>query len=53
MITNIGNYDIFMTVNAANQAQATITGLGPGRLTWEGHLEMNYNSGVFKGQETM
>jgi hypothetical protein len=53
MITNIGNYDIFMTVNAANQAQATITGLGPGRLTWEGHLEMNYNSRVFKGQETM
>jgi hypothetical protein len=53
MLTNIGSYDIFMTVNASNQAQATITGLGPGRLTWEGHLEMNYNSRVFKGQETM
>lgn len=53
MLTNIGNYDIFMTVNSANQAEATITGLGPGKLTWEGHLEMNYNSKVFKGQETM
>jgi len=53
MITNIGNYDILMTVNAANQALATITGLGPGRLSWEGHLEMIYNSRVFKGQETM
>jgi hypothetical protein len=53
MLTNIGNYDIFMTVNSGNQAVATITGLGPGKLTWEGHLEMNYNSRVFKGQETM
>jgi hypothetical protein len=53
MLTNIGNYDIFMTVNSANQAEATITGLGPGKLTWEGHLEMNFNSKVFKGQETM
>jgi len=53
IITNIGNYDILMTVNAANKALATITGLGPGRLSWEGHLEMIYNSRVFKGQETM
>jgi hypothetical protein len=52
MITNVGNYDIFMTVNAENHAVATITGLGPGRLTWEGHLEMSYNSRVFKGQRT-
>jgi hypothetical protein len=53
MLTNIGTYDIFMTVNSANQAEATITGLGPGKLTWEGHLEMNYNSRVFKGQESL
>jgi hypothetical protein len=53
VLTSIGNYDIFMTVNSANQAEATISGLGPGKLTWEGHLEMNYNSKVFKGQETL
>lgn len=53
LFSNIGSYDIFMTVNSSNVASATITGLGPGRLTWEGHLEMMYNSRVFKGQRTL
>jgi hypothetical protein len=52
LLTNIGIYDIFMTVTSDNHAEATITGLGPGRLTWEGHLETVNNSGVFKGRET-
>ena len=30
LVTNIGNFDIFMTVNSDNHAIATITGLGPG-----------------------
>ena len=51
--SNIGNYDVFLTVNSVNHAEATITGLGPGRLTWEGHLEMSYNSRVFKGQRSL
>jgi hypothetical protein len=51
--SNIGNYDVFLTVTSSNNATATITGLGPGRLTWEGHLEMTYNSRVFKGQRSI
>lgn len=53
LFSNIGSYDIFLTVNSSNVASATITGLGPGRLTWDGHLEMLYNSRVFKGQRTL
>lgn len=53
LLTNIGHYDIFMTVTADNRASATITGLGHGRLTWEGHLETVNNSRVFKGQDTI
>jgi hypothetical protein len=52
LMSNIGNYDIFMMVSADNHATATITGLGPGKLTWEGHLEAGYNSSVFKGQDS-
>jgi hypothetical protein len=52
LLTNIGNYDIFMTVSSDNHAIATISGLGPGKLTWEGHLETINNSRIFKGQET-
>lgn len=51
--TNIGHYDVFLTVNADNNATATITGLGPGKLTWDGHLETVNNSRVFKGQDTI
>jgi hypothetical protein len=53
LLTNIGNFDIFMTVTADNYASATITGSGPGRLTWKGHLETIDNSRVFKGQNTI
>ena len=51
--TNIGYYDILMFINADNNATATITGLGPGKLTWEGHLQTLDNSRVFKGQNTI
>lgn len=47
--SNIGHYDVVLDVNAANYAQATITGLGPGKLTWVGHLVTVDNSRVFKG----
>jgi hypothetical protein len=53
LLTNIGNYDIFMTVTSDNHAIATISGLGPGKLTWEGHLTSLNNSRVFKGQNTI
>lgn len=50
MLTNLGNYDIWMNVSSDAHASATITGLTPGRLTWDGHLSTVYNSRVFKGQ---
>lgn len=50
LLTNIGNYDVSMLVSADAGARATITGLGPGKLTWEGHLETVGNSRVFKGR---
>jgi hypothetical protein len=52
LLTNIGNYDVLMTVTAANQATATITGSGGGKLIWQGHLRALNNSRVFKGQNT-
>jgi hypothetical protein len=52
LMSNIGSYDIFMNVTADNHATATITGIGPGKLTWDGHLTTIDNSRVFKGQDT-
>ncbi len=53
ILTNIGNYDILMMVTADNYAMATISGLGPGELTWKGHLVTIDNSRIFKGDETI
>ena len=53
LMTQIGQFDIFLTVNADNNASSTISGLGPGKLTWVGHLETVDNSRVFKGQDTI
>jgi hypothetical protein len=52
LLTEIGYFDIFLMVNADNNASATITGLGSGKLTWVGHLQTVDNSAVFKGQNT-
>jgi Domain of unknown function (DUF4251) len=51
--TQIGHYDVLMTVNAANNASATITGTTPGKLIWVGHLESLGFSRVFKGQNSI
>ena len=51
--TQIGFYDVMMTVNAANNASATITGTYPGKLTWSGHLEGLGYSKVYKGQNSI
>jgi hypothetical protein len=50
LFSNIGHYDVLMYVSSNTRASATITGLGPGRLTWEGHLVPLNNSRVFKAQ---
>jgi hypothetical protein len=53
LMTNIGHYDVSMVIMSDSRAMATITGLGPGKLTWEGHLMTLNNSRVFKGQNTI
>ncbi len=53
LITNIGHYDVSMIVSADTRASATVSGLGRGRLIWDGHLETTENSRVFKGQNTI
>jgi len=53
LLTNMGNYDIFMSVNSDNNALATISGSGRGKLTWVGHLKTVNNSTVFKGRESL
>lgn len=50
--TNIGFYDVFLTVNADNNARATISGLGSGKLTYNGHISTIDNSNIFKGTKT-
>jgi hypothetical protein len=52
ILTDIGSYDVFLTVNADNRARATITGLWPGKLIYNGYLNTLGNTGVFKGQRT-
>lgn len=51
--TNMGTYDVLMFIGADNHASATIRGLEPGWLTWQGELYTIKNSRVFKGQETI
>jgi hypothetical protein len=53
LLTTIGNFDIFMTVSADNNASATISGTNSGKLTWTGHLATVNNSRVFKGMNTI
>ena len=53
ILTQIGHYDVLLMVSSDNHATATISGLLPGKLTWEGHLETIYNSRIFKGQNTI
>jgi hypothetical protein len=52
LFTNIGSYDVSMLISSNNRAKATITGLGPGNLTWDGYLVTLDNSRAFKGHNT-
>jgi hypothetical protein len=50
--TNIGFYDVLLTVSSDNFARATITGLTPGKLIYTGRIRSPYDSRVYKGQNT-
>jgi hypothetical protein len=52
LVTNLGNYDVIMHVGANHNASATITGLGPGKLTWSGYLHPAEGARIFTGQQT-
>jgi hypothetical protein len=53
VITNIGSYDVALTVDSDNNATARISGLTPGTLIYEGHLETIFNAKVFKGENSI
>lgn len=50
VLTNIGAYDISMTINSDNIVRATISGVNRGKLIYDGKLESFNNSIVYKGQ---
>ncbi|HOP00293.1 MAG TPA: DUF4251 domain-containing protein [Bacteroidales bacterium] len=52
LVTNLGNYDVLMHVGANGNASATISGLGPGKLTWSGYLLPVEDSRIYEGQIT-
>jgi hypothetical protein len=49
--TNIGFYDITMTIGADNNARATISGLTRNKLIYVGHIESVNFANIFKGQD--
>jgi hypothetical protein len=51
--TNIGHYDVVMTVRPDGSSRATISGISSDKLTWEGHLEVSGNTRVFKGYNSI
>lgn len=51
--TDLGSYEIIMTVEADATATATITGETRGSLTYRGNLVAAYNSKVIKGQRSL
>ena len=50
IVSDIGIYDIAMTIYSNNKARATITGLTPGKLVYAGWIVALYNSKVYKGR---
>ena len=51
--TSLGIYDISLSVTSDNHARAVISGLTPGQLIYEGHLQSVGASRVFKGSNTI
>ncbi len=53
VMTNIGIYDVTMTVYSDRYARATITGLTPGKLVYVGRIENSDTSGFYKGHNSI
>lgn len=48
--TNIGHYDIFMIVGSDGSARATLSGIYPGKLVWDGDIVAIDDSRIYKGR---
>jgi hypothetical protein len=53
LVTNIGVYDVDMTVYSNRYARATISGLTRGKLTYEGQIQNLYESRVYRGRNSI
>jgi hypothetical protein len=53
VISNIGIYDVYMTINSDRIARATITGLTRGKLVYDGRIKTIYNSRIYKGSNSI
>jgi hypothetical protein len=53
LLTNLGIYDISMTVGSDFRASAVITGLTSGKIIYKGRLKSGFDSKVFKGHSTI
>jgi hypothetical protein len=53
LVSDIGIYDVYMTINSDRAARATITGLSRGQLIYVGRIETINNSGFFKGHNSI
>jgi hypothetical protein len=53
VVTNIGIYDVAMRISGNGMARATITGLSRGELIYDGRIQTIYNSGAFKGRNSI
>jgi hypothetical protein len=53
VMTNIGIYDVAMTINSDKNARAEISGLGPGKLIYNGHILNPWESKAYKGRNTI
>jgi hypothetical protein len=53
VVTNIGIYDVSMTIDSNNFARATISGLSRGKLVYDGRIRPIGKSGFYKGMNTI
>jgi hypothetical protein len=53
VVTDIGIYDVNMTINSNRSARATISGLTRGKLIYDGRIENIYNRGFYKGHNSI
>ena len=50
VLTNIGSYDVFMNVTSDGRARATISGIYPGKLTYEGDIVSLDDTRTYQGR---